>query len=485
MGGDGNGRVPVEAILHFAGWKSEWNGRIRLDIARLPLILIELGDEALVAAGVDVFGVLAIEGDIGAFAAADGVPVFPTDTGSTDAARDADAGVVLLSAVDPVRKTVVGVDAVELGGGLIFRGGPGDSTVIGDIGAAVVRINHDIRIRWVEPEVVVVTVRSAVFGEGLATVDGLVDASVQDPDYIWILGIGEDFHVIPGAGLEGPTRVDESPGFAGVVGAIDPAVGVGFDDCVNTIWIGGDIHADFAQGFGKPGGDFLPIVAAVGGFPDARAGAAAAHLPGVTNVIPEGGIEDAGVGGVDGEFAAAGVFVETGEEEVPGFAAVFAAVDAAVFGGAVWGTLGGDVDEVGVGGMDADACNGTGFGEAEVFPGAAGVGGFIDAIAVGGGDAADGVLAHADVDDVGVGRGDGDSADGRGFDEAIGDVAPGFAGVVRFVDASASGAEVVREGVVGDSGDGDGAAAAEGSDVAPFHGGEWGDLGVERERERG
>lgn len=82
------------------------------------------------------------------------------------------------------------------------------------------------------------------------------------------------------------------------------------------------------------------------------------------------------------------------------------------------------------------------------------------------------MFAHPDIDDIGVGRGDGDGSDGRGFDEAIGDVAPVFAGVDRLVDAASGRAEVIGQGVIGDAGNGDSAASAKGANIAPFHGGQ-------------
>ncbi|MEI2616302.1 MAG: hypothetical protein V9F06_01525 [Thermomicrobiales bacterium] len=69
------------------------------------------------------------------------------------------------------------------------------------------------------------------------------------------------------------------------------------------------------------------------------------------------------------------------------------------------------------------------FGQPEVLPGLAAVGGLVDAVAVGD-VAADGRLAHADVDDVGVGLGNGDRAHRGALEEAVGDVPPVLTAVV-------------------------------------------------------
>src|SRR5581483_6037511 len=84
---------------------------------------------------------------------------------------------------------------------------------------------------------------------------------------------------------------------------------------------------------------------------------------------------------------------------------------------------GGDVGNVGVFRMHAHAADEAGIGQAKVRPGLAGIGGTVDAVAVGD-VAADAGLSHAGIDDVRVRLGDGDGADGGGAHEAVGDVLP-------------------------------------------------------------
>ena len=129
MRGHRNGRVPIEAIFHLARGQRERHGRVRLYVARLAFILIELGDQALITASVNMLGILPVERDVRAFATAHRIPILPTDAWPGDAAGNADAGVVLLTAVDPIRKAVVGIDAIELGRGLILSGRPGNTAV--------------------------------------------------------------------------------------------------------------------------------------------------------------------------------------------------------------------------------------------------------------------------------------------------------------------------------------------------------------------
>jgi len=96
----------------------------------------------------------------------------------------------------------------------------------------------------------------------------------------------------------------------------------------------------------------------------------------------------------------------------------------------------------------------------------AGVCGFVDAIA----DGQIGTLeafATGNVDDVGIGRSDGDGADGAGV-LMIKDGIPGAAEIVSFPDAAVDGADVEDVRLRRDTGEGAGAAATDGADGAPI-----------------
>ena len=83
----------------------------------------------------------------------------------------------------------------------------------------------------------------------------------------------------------------------------------------------------------------------------------------------------------------------------------------------------------------------------DVLPGLAGVGGFVDAVA-GLDVAADVGLAGADVDDVGIGRGDGEGADGLGG-LVVEDRLPVDAAVAGFPDAARGNGGVIGERIAG------------------------------------
>ena len=159
------------------------------------------------------------------------------------------------------------------------------------------------------------------------------------------------------------------------------------------------------------------------------------------------------------------------ENFLKGFAAVGGTENAAFGVGAVGMALGGDENTVGIFGIDED--RGDLLGVAEIFemrPRFSGVGGFVDAVARGKIGALQS-FAAADVNDVGVGRRNGESTDGAGG-LIVEDGIPGVAEVGGLPDAAVDGRHVENVGLVRNAADGDGAASTEGADAAPAHFGE-------------
>ena len=220
---------------------------------------------------------------------------------------------------------------------------------------------------------------------------------------------------------------------------------------------------------GQAAGERIPGGAAIGGFEEAavRAGEGAV-FPGALLRLPEDGVDGLGIARVEGEIDGAGVFVLV-EHLLPGLAAVGGAEDAALRVGAVGVAEHGDEEAVGIVRVDEDGGNLLAVAQAEVAPGLAGVGRFVHAVADGEVGALQ-AFAAADVDDVGVGGRDGEGADGAGG-LVVEDGLPGAAVVVGLPDAAVVDADVEDVGLCRDAGGADGPAAAEGSDVAPAQAG--------------
>ena len=187
------------------------------DIAPLPgAMVVEVhpvieGARADRAGGDDQIGVVVLDADVAALAAARLEPVPLVDRPLDGHARHGDRGVVLLRAVDAVGEAVVRRDVVELRGRLIVERGPRRAAGVGDARAAVIALNHDLRVVRVDPEGVLVAVLRGVLREVFAAVGGLPDGVIEPPDGLRVLRIGDQVAVVPGAGAQEGRVADPLP----------------------------------------------------------------------------------------------------------------------------------------------------------------------------------------------------------------------------------------------------------------------------------
>ena len=179
----------------------------------------------------------------------------------------------------------------------------------------------------------------------------------------------------------------------------------------------------------------MPCGAAIGGFEESAASAVelVAVLPRALANFPHGGVDDIGIRRIDLDVGAAGVFVLR-NNFLPVLAAIGRTVKAALFAGTVRVAEDGGENPVWIARIDGERGDLLAVAKAEMGPGLARVGGFVDAVA----DGEIGAMqsfAAGDINDVGIGGSDRDGADGlRGF--VIEDGIPGAAVIVRFPDAA-------------------------------------------------
>ena len=155
---------------------------------------------------------------------------------------------------------------------------------------------------------------------------------------------------------------------------------------------------------------------------------------------------------IEGDVDASGVFIFV-ENFLPGLAAVGGAEDAALGVRSIGMAEGGYENDVGVIGIDDDFADGARVAESDVFPTFAGVEGFVDSIALRNVAAYAG-LAGANVNDVVIGIGDGQAADGTSS-LFVEDWRPTDGAVGGLPDSAAGGAEVVGGGIAGDASGGE------------------------------
>jgi hypothetical protein len=149
-------------------------------------------------------------------------PYSSTPTTVVAPARDAGRAALLLAAVEAVGEGVVGRGVVELGRRLVVPGAPGLAAVDGDDGALVARVEDDVAVRGVDPDVlVVVAARGALEGpEGLAAVGRFPRDGRDDEDRVGVGRVDGDARQVAAADAPGRAAVGEAgPGGAGVVRA--------------------------------------------------------------------------------------------------------------------------------------------------------------------------------------------------------------------------------------------------------------------------
>ena len=276
-------------------------------------------------------------------------------------------------------------------------------------------------------------------------------------------------HVIPGPLPEAVAGIDELPGLAAIVGAVQAAIGVArLDDGVDAIGVGRDGNADASvRAFGQAVFfEALPGRATVGRAVESAAGAAVGHAPRSATSLPERREQNIGIAGVEGHVDASGILIFV-EDLLPILAAVGCAENAALGVRPIGMAEGCDESDVGIVGIDNDLADGAAVAQANVLPGLARVEGFVDSIAVRNVAAYAG-FAGADVNSIVIGIGDGQAAN-RSASLFIEDRRPGLSAVGGLPHTAARHAEIVGRGIARDSGSGQRATATKGTDQAILH----------------
>ncbi len=321
-------RIPVEAVGRLAG------PRQRLDGLLLARREPPARDLAALVLGVDQVGVLGIDEGVKAVAGADVDPIAVLD--AADRRRRSGPGaVVLQAAVDAVRPPHVVADVVELR----HRQGPEEAPLpafaVRHVDAAVGAEQHLVRVLRVDPERVMVAVRTAEGRtargvEGLAAVRAHRQRIARFIDGLVVRGIDDEMGEVERPHLDVERRVDLPPALADVVRTVEGRLlrlDQGIDDARPRRRHG---HRDPPLVAGRQA--FLerpPGLAAVGRLVEAAPLAAGAERPGGAPELPHARVEDRRILRIDGEIGAAGVGVDV-EHPFPGLAAVGRLVDAAL-----------------------------------------------------------------------------------------------------------------------------------------------------------
>jgi len=444
-----------------------------LDLACAPV-------EARDLAAVHDVGVQRIGGHVAVLLGTDGMPLADSDLAVGAAAQDAGRSALLLAAVYAVGKGVVGADMVELCRGLVVPRAPRLAAVDRDDGALIAREEDDVGIVRIDPEAVVVVAarRAPQRAEGLAAVRGLPRHDVRHVHDIGVLRIDLHLVEIAVATPQALVRVDEPPPLAAVVGAVHSAAVGGAHYRVHAGGLAGRHgEADAAQpvlGGGQAGGDAPPRGPSIDGFVQAVVGGegpGTADLPRRLARRPEHGEHRLRVRGVECDVHGAGVLVGV-QHLLPRCPAVLGAEHATLCVRAVRVTEHRDEDPVRIVRVDDHSGDLLAVPQAELPPRPPGVGGLVDPVAhrqVGALQA----FAAADIDNVGIGTGDGESADRAGR-LSVEDRSPGAPVVGALPHAAVVDADIEDVRLTRHTGRPDGTAAAKRPNQAPVQAGEEG-----------
>ena len=95
-----------------------------------------------------------------AFTTTNGVIVPFCNSTSHSSGGNGYSTIILLSGINPVGELVIHIDTVELCRGLVVVCAPGGTCIKGDLTAAIISNNEMLGIQGIDPQIMVVTVRS-------------------------------------------------------------------------------------------------------------------------------------------------------------------------------------------------------------------------------------------------------------------------------------------------------------------------------------
>ena len=409
-------------------------------------------------------------------------------------ARSHPRAVVLKSAIDVVRLGHIDADPVVLADRQVRDVQPAQPAVVGDPQTAVVGLHHMARVAGVDPDEPVVPVQAlGRGGEGAPSVVG-EGVAVHHVDALVVARVDRDLAGVHGAGVP---VAHEFPALAAVLRPVDARapLGVGGRRVVAVALLDARVddpgvaavdrdadpshHAIGKPSFDPRSGQPLPAVAPVHAAMECAAGAAAVEAPWTPPALVGCRVDDARVARVQCDVHDAGVLVHL-QDGLPGGAAVRAAVETAFLVRAPEVAHRGDVDEIGVFGVQRDAADVAAVAQPHVRPALAAVRAPVDAVPPRRTLPA-GALAGADPDDRRVPLVERDRTDRVGA-LMLEDGDQRDSVVVRLEDAAGGGRHVelrrvgLHDGKVNDPPAHDGGADVAGAQGVQLRGG---DLGLE------
>src|SRR5208283_4657542 len=238
------------------------------DICVFVEFLIGAGDAGAVKKG----RFARVHGEVAGFLDARQTPFVKGDFADVAAALGCGAAALLLRAVDPVGKTIVGDDVIELRSRLVVPTAPSLPAVDADDRALIAGQRDGLGIPGIDPDALVVVAAGRAFEahKGLPGVGGFPCGGVGDIDEVGIVWRNGDAHGARPAATDAVIPVDMLPAFAGIVGAVDAGLFLRLGGQIHALGIAGsDGDTDAAKQVVRSGKAFRylpPGAAAIRGF---------------------------------------------------------------------------------------------------------------------------------------------------------------------------------------------------------------------------
>src|ERR1700751_1119900 len=170
MGGNNYRFGPPLAVFHvFVAMPRVIEGP-HGDVLRLHRPLVPAVHQTTARTCIYNIGIARIRYHITAFAPAHVVPVLAADVAIIGAAGNRYRGVVLLRTINVIEKLVVGGNVVKLGRRLVVLRRPACARIYADGGAAVVAVDHPLRIRRIDPKPMMIAMRRRQKFQSLAPI---------------------------------------------------------------------------------------------------------------------------------------------------------------------------------------------------------------------------------------------------------------------------------------------------------------------------
>jgi len=232
-----NREVPLKTVLHTFCAIAHGVVGPNIDAANTFFFVIDTGQETAIASSINNIVVGGVNGDMCRFPSCGCFPIVFPNLAAKAAVAYANGGVVLLGNIDAIGESIVGGNTIELCGGLVVVGAPGGTPVIRNLCSPVVGDNHALVVFRSNPQVVVISVRSAMRFKGFSAIGGVVIGDIHYINAIDVLGVGINFCVVPSPLAQGTAFIYFGPRGSCIVRAINPSLVFVFYDGPHPLWV--------------------------------------------------------------------------------------------------------------------------------------------------------------------------------------------------------------------------------------------------------